>query len=681
MLFGILQIIPVLLCASYECEPSTQSRTHSEESYIEQQINDKTADLVAKGLAYEKGDGVEVDYAKAKAFYEEAALLGSVQAIHNLGGLYNWGMGVEENRAVALDFWEEAAGAGNMYSSFNMANAFLNGNGRQRNEDRALEYYLASFEQGYEPAICQYGDIMSRRYPDDVLRIVELMENAALNGEALCIRAISWLLFEGFDKHSDAEKLLHWVNYGVSLNNAEATYVKALIYDFDKTSIDSDPEIAKQYYLKAAELGRESAFANLGFMYEEGKFGHEDPISAKYYYEQAIEADETWGYNNLATFYYRGTGKEVNYEKARELYEIAAKRGNSYAYSNLGGMYAYGNGVEVDAYKAESLYKKSIELGFDKAKIYLAELYLNQELSIFNRALALDYLYEAIQDGEELALERLAEQFKDEERKWFVTSEGDAQIAFDLAAHYVEADNIAEACNWYLVAFERKHDEAYLDLLDCVKDNKLANSPFTDHLEVATQWAEHQEWDADSLIGELFYYGISVTTDKSKAAEYFHAAHQNSGDSIAQYKLGVMYLEGDGVSKDEAAGRKFLELSSEQGVSAAFKQLSEVYRKGKGVPVDLTKAFAYAKTGAEYVDDVDATYQYAEMLLNGEGTEKNIALAIDWFDRAIQLGHCKAQCALGNVLAEFPQNQEHKSRAVQLQEFCTIKKPICSNNT
>ncbi|MEC8375509.1 MAG: hypothetical protein VX078_11970, partial [Pseudomonadota bacterium] len=62
-------------------------------------------------------------------------------------------------------------------------------------------------------------------------------------------------------------------------------------------------------------------------------------------------------------------------------------------------------------------------------------------------------------------------------------------------------------------------------------------------------------------------------------------------------------------------------------------------------------------------------------------TEKNIALAIDWFDRAIQLGHCKAQCALGNVLAEFPQNQEHKSRAVQLQEFCTIKKPKCANNT
>ena len=275
----------------------------------------------------------------------------------------------------------------------------------------------------------------------------------------------------------------------------------------------------------------------------------------------------------------------------------------------------------------------------------------------------------------------MAEQFKDEERKWFVASEGDAQIAFDLAAHYAEADNIAEACNWYLVAFERKHDEAYLDLLDCVKDNKLANSPFTDHLEVAAQWAKHQEWDADSLIGELFYYGISVTTDKSKAAEYFHAAHQNSGDSIAQYKLGVMYLEGDGVSKDEATGRQFLELSSEQGVSAAFKQLSEIYRKGKGVPVDLTKAFAYAKTGAEYVDDIDATYQYAEMLLNGEGTEKNIALAIDWFDRAIQLGHCKAQCALGNVLAEFPQNQEHKSRAVQLQEFCTIKKPICANNT
>ena len=681
MLFGILQILPVILCASYECEAGADETPYVEEAIHVQSETHQAEFFFEQARIHELGEGVPQDYVKAKGFHEKAASLGSIKSISRLGSLYYWGKGVEKDSAKAISFWKEAAAAGNEYSLFYMGDMNRLGVEGEINIDRALEYYLASFEQGYEPAICQYGDLMSRRDPDDVLRIVELMENAALNGEALCIRAISWLLYEGFDKHSDAEKLLHWVNYGVSRDNAEATYVKALIYDFNKTSIDANPEIAKQYYLKAAELGKGAAYTNVGVMYEEGKFGHEDPISAKYYYELAIETGDIAGYNNLGNFYNLGVGKEKNYQKAIELYEIATKKGSSHAFSNLGGMYAYGKGVKVDAYKAESLYKQSIELGLEKAKIDLADLYLRQELPLFNRALALDYLYEAIQDGEELALERLAEQFKDEERKWFVASEGDAQIAFDLADYYAEADNIAEACNWYLVAFERKHDEAYLDLLDCVKDNKLANSPFTDHLEVAAQWAEHQGWDADSLIGELFYYGISVTTDKLKAAEYFHVAHQNSGDPIAQYKLGVMYLEGDGVSKDEAAGRKFLELSSEQGVSAAFKQLSEIYRKGKGVPVDLTKAFAYAKTGAEYVDDIDATYQYAEMLLNGEGTEKNIALAIDWFDRAIQLGHCKAQCALGNVLAEFPQNQEHKSRAVQLQEFCTIKKPKCANNT
>lgn len=670
MLIGILKILPLIPCTFYQSATSESHTPLTEEINQMKSLEEQAEYFLEQGLNYEKGDGVTIDYVKARALYEKAASLGSIQALHNLGSLHNWGMGVEQDRATALSLWEKAALAGNMYSSFNMANAYLTGNGRTKSEGKALDYYLASYEQGYKPAICHYGKIMSARKPANVIRIVELMEDMALSGDGLCTQAISWLLYENFEQHNDPERLMYWSKFGVDTENPEATFVHALIYDFGEKGIEADAEKAKQYYLKAAALGRDNAFANLGFMYEVGKFGNNDPITAKYYYEKAIDADEVWGYNNLATFYREGIGKEIDYHKALELYRQAAGKGNSYAYRNLALMYSLGNGVDVDAYEAETLYKKSISLGYNQSKLDLAKLYLDKDLPLYNRSLALDYLYESVKDGVNLALETLAEQFKEEERKWFVASEGAAQLAFELAEVYSEADNEIEACNWYLVAFERRHDESYLNLLDCVRDNNLANSPFKTNLEVAEKWAEYQGWDADSLIGELYYYGISVAKNKLKAASFFERAHQLSNDSIAQFKLGVMYIDGDGVAEDEALGRQYLEFSSQQNVSAAFRELANVYREGKGVPIDLSKAYQYAKKAAEFVDDAGSAYLYAEMLLNGEGGQKDILLAVDWFDRAIQLGHYKAQCTLGNVLDSFHQNQEYKIRAAQLLEHC-----------
>ncbi|MBT3136892.1 sel1 repeat family protein [Alteromonas sp. ALT199] len=670
MLIGILKILPLIPCTFYECTTSETYNPVKEENSQVQSLEEQAEYFLQQGLNYEIGEGVNIDYIAAKELYEKAASLGSIQALHNLGSLYNWGMGVDQDRATALSLWEEAAFAGNMYSSFNMANAFLTGNGRNESEDQALDYYLASYEQGYEPAICHYGNIMSKRKPENVIRIVELMEGAALSGEVLCTQAISWLLYEGYEQHNDPDKLLYWSEFGVETENAEATFVQALIYDFGEKGIEADAEKAKQVYLKAAALGRENAFANLGFMYEVGKFGNKDPITAKYYYEKAIEADEVWGYNNLATFYREGIGKEVDYHKALELYWQAADKGNSYAYRNLALMYHLGSGVEADAYEAETLFKKSISLGYDQSKLDLAKLYLDRNLPLYNRSLALDYLYESVKDGINFALETLAEQFKEEERKWFVASKGSAQLAFEFAEVYSEADNVVEACNWYLVAFERRHEESYLNLLDCVRDNNLLNSPFKTNLEVAENWAEYQGWNADSLIGELYYYGISVAKDKLIAASFFERAHQSSNDSIAQFKLGMMYINGDGVAQDEGLGRQYFELSSKQGVSAAFRELANVYRKGKGVSIDLSTAFQYAKKAAEFVDDAGSAYLYAEMLLNGEGVERDISLAVDWFDRAIQLGHYKAQCKLGSVLDNFHQNQNDKVRAAQLLEHC-----------
>ncbi|WP_421132006.1 tetratricopeptide repeat protein [Alteromonas sp. A079] len=636
----------------------------------ERLITNKQEKLVALGLKYENGDGVAKDYTLARQYYEQAIEWGSVQAFHNLGSLYNWGYGVDKNRQMALLLWEQGASKGNMYSSFNMGNAFLIGNGVSQDTYKALDYYMASYNQGYKPAICKYGDTLLMVEPSDIATTISLLKPVAQKGESLCLSAIVGLLHNNYDLHKDGEALLRWALKGDAQNLPDVVFTLGIIYDFGERGIKADADKAKAYYTKAAELGRVNALANLGFMYESGKFGNPDTVTAKYYYEQAIEAGSAWGYNNLATFYRDGTGKVVDYEKALSLYKKSAEMGNAYAYRNMGNMLRFGEGVEKNAYEAEAHLTKSIELGYTQSLVDLGFLYLDESLPLFNKSAALEQFYKAVDNNVPGALESVAQQFKEEDREWFVLTEVASQLAYDLAGYFEKSENKFEACKWYLVAFKRRHDDAYLDVMKCVNSKQYPDAPYASFKDVAIEWAEYMQWDAYSLIGELYYYGISTTKDKHVAAEYFLRSHRDSGDEIAQYKLGEMYLIGEGVQKDYDAALRFLMLASEAGVSAADVTLSKMYRNGNGVASNKHTAFNFMKNAAEYLDDSEATFLYAQMLYEGYAAPRDIDLAIDWFDRAIQLGSAEAPCFLGSVLTQYGKSDEDRRRAAQLSQGC-----------
>ncbi len=59
----------------------------------------------------------------------------------------------------------------------------------------------------------------------------------------------------------------------------------------------------------------------------------------------------------------------------------------------------------------------------------------------------------------------------------------------------------------------------------------------------------------------------TIEFQKKRAAE---------GSATAQYDLGMRYLKGDGVEKDEAKGRELLETSAKNENSQAIKKLKEL---------------------------------------------------------------------------------------------------------
>ena len=71
------------------------------------------------------------------------------------------------------------------------------------------------------------------------------------------------------------------------------------------------------------------------------------------------------------------------------------------------------------------------------------------------------------------------------------------------------------------------------------------------------------------------------------------------GDTEAQWQLGVLYINGTGISVDMREGIKWLKIAADAGSSNAMFFLGSVYLTGKnGIAVDMPKAFTWIQRSA-----------------------------------------------------------------------------------
>lgn len=80
--------------------------------------------------------------------------------------------------------------------------------------------------------------------------------------------------------------------------------------------------------------------------------------------------------------------------------------------------------------------------------------------------------------------------------------------------------------------------------------------------------------------------------------------------------------------------------------------LSNLYRKGQGVPRDLPRAFSLVQAAAE-AGHLEAQFSLGRMYLSGKGTEKNTVLAQLWMARAAESGHVGATEALVTLITQL----------------------------
>ena len=97
------------------------------------------------------------------------------------------------------------------------------------------------------------------------------------------------------------------------------------------------------------------------------------------------------------------------------------------------------------------------------------------------------------------------------------------------------------------------------------------------------------------------------------------------GDAIAQYNLGVMYIEGRGISEDGIEGVKWFRLAAEQGLSEAMHGIGSTYAYGLGAPENTLRAYiwyslatAHGYERAKEFRDIAAGQLTPEQLATGQ---------------------------------------------------------------
>ena len=73
-----------------------------------------------------------------------------------------------------------------------------------------------------------------------------------------------------------------------------------------------------------------------------------------------------------------------------------------------------------------------------------------------------------------------------------------------------------------------------------------------------------------------------------------------AGDVAAQFNLGLLYDNGEGVRKNAAEAAKWVRKAAEQGYAKAQNSLGLMYAKGMGVPEDSVAAYAWYSVAATY---------------------------------------------------------------------------------
>ncbi len=387
--------------------------------------------------------------------------------------------------------------------------------------------------------------------------------------------------------------------------SAEENLLSGELYYLGK-NVEKDYFKAREYFEKAAKEGNEHAESYLGLFFEKGYGGEKDINKALYWYKKAALKGNIFSQYSLGFIYYEGEEVEQNLDYSFKWYKEAAEKGFAPAQYALSYLYKNGEGCEKDNIKAYYWLEEAADNDFEDAYYILGQSYLEGNSIIdTNYKKAFFYLSKGASNKDINCLESLGDMYY-----WGLYVKEDKGKAFSLYKESIDESNT----NLYYKLGKLYEDEGNIE-------EALSNYNAGD---------ENGDINSTQRLGVIYLNGEGVKVDREKGLEYLKKAVK-FGNSNGLFILGMALL-----NKDREKGEKYLIEAYRKG---SYQAASVLAREGigdflKNKEINETEILAYVNSAMENGLS-SGTYYYGLLNYYGIGMEKNYEMAfINFIDAA-----------------------------------------------
>jgi TPR repeat protein len=234
------------------------------------------------------------------------------------------------------------------------------------------------------------------------------------------------------------------------------------------------------------------------------------------------------------------------------------------------------------------------------------------------------------------------------------SSNGSVESSHVLGSYYYNSkENVNENQDrglfFYQKAAMKGHVDSFIDLASIYMQRKDMRYVFTCYLYLA-KYANYNI--AKKIVGELYFTGQGVSKDYKEAFFWYQRAAR-TGDLEACLNVASMHETGVGTPIDY---KRALELykditnSKQKNIdsilSKAEYNIGCIYLNGNGVKANSKEAIKWF-TKASTKNNCDAVFNLACIHDRGHGVPKNIKEALKWYKKAAELGSFDAQYNVG----------------------------------
>ena len=418
-------------------------------------------------------------------------------------------------------------------------------------------------------------------------------------------------------------------------------YKKACKLIYGKDAKLNDFKKAEQLLLSESQSGNVLAVYDLGKLYSTDKLGERNEETSIAKYTRALQGFlqiepnskklKPYVQYRIGKMFCYGLGTEQDYEKAFEWFERSAKQKNKFAQFSLANLYYYGSGVEKDLSQAFLWYQRSSSQGQPYAAYSIAQMYRYGEYVTKDNDTAQRYYKQALSgflkiESDDMANDdlfyKLGQMFK-----FGLGTDSDVTKAIEYFRRSAEMNNkngLFEYGKALLIGEHIPQDtDSALKILE--KAVKLKNSNAKRFLALEYISGEHLEQD--------FEKGIALLTECA-----------DSGDVIACYRLGKIYLESEIMPQNLDKAEKYLLLAEDNEYTQYA--LAKLYLQEE--KYDIQKAVNYFEKSAD--KNHWASYQLGRIYLFGaKDIERDKEQAIEWFTKSANDGNEYAQAILDEI--------------------------------